>query len=329
VKRREFITLLGGTSVAWPLAARAQQPDRMKRIGVLMGTAESDPEQKALVAAFVRALADFGWKDGGNVRIEYRWASGDADLLRAHAAELARLVPDVIFGQGTPIVTAMQRQSRTTPIVFVMVTDPIGSGLVASLANPGGNITGFSNYEYTMGGKWLETLREVSPGMHRVAVIYNPDNSALPGAVRAIEGAAPTLGVQVTAAPVRSAAEIERAIAAFANGANGGLLILADFITLVNRQLIVALAARHRLPAIYNHSAFVRSGGLMSYGIDPIDLFWRAASYVDRILRGEKPGDLPVQAPTKFELVVNLKTAKALGLTVPLTLQAAAAEVIE
>jgi putative ABC transport system substrate-binding protein len=328
LKRREFVTLLGGAAVAWPLAARAQQPERVRRIGVLMGTAESDPDQKALVSAFAQALADHGWGDGRNVRLAYRWASGDAAHLREQAAELASLTPEVVLAQGTPATTALRHAAPATAIVFVMVTDPVGSGLVSSLAHPGGQITGFTNYESTMGGKWLETLREVAPGINRVAVIHNPDNAAAPGQLRAMEAAAPTLGVRVTAAPVRDAAAIEQAIAAF-TGINGGLVVLVDFITLTHRDLIVTLAARHRLPAIFNVNAFVKSGGLASYSVNPTDLFRRAAAYVDRILKGARPADLPVQQPTKFELIINLKTAKALGIEVPPMLLARTDEVIE
>jgi putative tryptophan/tyrosine transport system substrate-binding protein len=332
MKRRTFITLLGGAAATWPLAARAQQPDQMRRIGVLMGTEESDPDQKALVSAFAQALADLGWRDGRNIRIEYRWASGDTGRLREKAAELASIAPDVVLAQGTAPTTALRQAAPATAIVFVMVTDPVGSGLVSSLAHPGGNITGFTNYEYALGGKWLETLREIAPGINRVAVMHNPDNAAAPGQLRAIEAAAPALGVQVPAAPVRGAAEIEHAIATFAppvNGGLGGLVVLVDFITLTHRDLIVTLAARHRLPAIFNLRVFVKSGGLVSYSINPTDLFHRAASYVDRILKGAKVAALPVQQPTKFELHVNLKTAKALGLEVPPTLLARADEVIE
>jgi putative ABC transport system substrate-binding protein len=328
MRRREFISLLGGAA-AWPRAAHAQQGEQMRRIGVLMGTAESDPDQKALVSALAHALADHGWRDGRNIRIEHRWASGDAARLREKAAELASLTPDVLFAQGTPSATALRHAAPATAIVFVMVTDPVGSGLVSSLAHPGGHITGFTNYESTMGGKWLETLRDVAPGVSQVAVIYNPDNAAAPGQLHTIEAAASTLRVRVTAAPIRDAAEIEHAIAAFAPEVNGGLVVLGDFITLTHRDLIVTLAARHRLPAIFNLSAFVKSGGLVSYSINPIDLFRRAASYVDRILKGATPADLPVQQPTKFELVINLTTAKALGLEIPPSLLARADEVIE
>jgi ABC-type uncharacterized transport system substrate-binding protein len=330
VKRRRFVALLGGAVAAcWPLTARAQQVDQMRRIAVLMGTADSDPDQKAMVSVFTRALEDLGWKEGANIHIEYRWAAGDTARLRAQAAELARLPLDAIFAQGTPATTALRQAAPTTPLVFVNVTDPVDTGLVSSLAHPGGNITGFTNYEFSMGGKWLEVLREIAPGIIRVAVVFNPDNPVMPGQVRSIEAAGPTLGIQVSARPVRNAEEVERAISAFASEANGGLLVLLDFLTLAHRELIIRLATRYRLPAGYGLRVFARSGGLFSYGVDPIDLFRQGASYVDRILKGAKPTDLPVQQPTKYELVINLKTAKALGLTMPPTLLARADEVIE
>jgi ABC-type uncharacterized transport system substrate-binding protein len=275
MRRRDSIISIGGAAAAWSLTARAQQSERMRRIGVLMGTDESDPEQKALVSAFVHALADLGWRDGRNIRIDYRWASGDTGRLREQAAELARLAPDVVVAQGTPATTALRHATPATAIVFVMVTDPVGSGLVSSLAHPAGNIMGFTNYEYTLGGKWLETLREIAPRINRVAVVHNADNAAAPGQLRTIEAAAPALGVQVTAAPVRSAAEIEQAIATFGPGVNGGLVVLVDFITLTHRDLIVTLAAHHHLPAIFNLRVFVKNGGLVSYSINPTDLFHR------------------------------------------------------
>jgi putative ABC transport system substrate-binding protein len=328
VKRRAFITLLGGAA-AWPLAARAQQPDRVRRIGVLMGTAESDPDQKAMVSVFTRALEDLGWKEGANIRIDRRWAEGDVAGLRTQALELARLGLDVIFAQGTPATTALRQAAPTTPLVFVNISDPIGSGLVSSLAYPGGNITGFTNYELSMGGKWLEILKDIAPGITRVAAIFNPDNPALAGLSRSIEAAASTLGIHVVQRPSRNAEELERTISAFASEPNGGLLVLLDFVTLAHRDLIIKLATQHRLPAGYALRIFPASGGLISYGVDPVDLFRRAASYVDRVLKGVKPADLPVQQPIKFELIINLKTAKALGLTVPETLLARADEVIE
>jgi putative ABC transport system substrate-binding protein len=329
IKRRDFITLIGGAAVSWPLAARAQQPERMRRIGVLMGTADTDPDQKALVSVFVRALEDLGWKEGTNIHVEYRWAAGDTARLRAQAEEFARLAPDAIFAQGTPATAALRRAAPTTSLVFVNVTDPVGSGLVSSLAYPGGNITGFTNYELSMGGKWLEILQEIAPAITHVGVVFNPDNPVMPGQVRSIEAAGPKFGIQMSTRPVRNDEEIEQAIKASASEANAGLLVLLDFLTLAHRELIIGLATRHRLPTGYSLRVFATSGGLFSYGVDPVDLFHRGASYVDRILKGAKPTDLPVQQPTKYELVINLKTAKSLGLTVPETLLATADEVIE
>jgi ABC-type uncharacterized transport system substrate-binding protein len=288
----------------------------------LMGTAESDPDQKAMVSVFTRALEDLGWREGANIRIDRRWAEGDVARLRTQASELARLGLDVIFAQGTPATTALRQAAPTTP-------HPISSGLVSSLAYPGGNITGFTNYEFSMGGKWLEILKDIAPGITRVAAIFNPDNPALAGLSRSIEPAASTLGIQVVQRPSRNAEELERAISAFASEPNGGLLVLLDFVTLAHRDLIIKLATQHRLPAGYALRIFAASGGLISYGVDPVDLFRRAASYVDRVLKGVKPADLPVQQPIKFELIINLKTAKAMGLTVPETLLARADEVIE
>ena len=330
MNRREVITLLGGTAVAWPLAARAQQPDRtIRRIGVLMGTAESDPNQKALVSVFTQALADTGWKEGTNIRIEQRWGEGDVALLRTKAAELARFKPDAIFAQGTPATTALRQAAPTTPIVFVNVTDPVGTGLVSSLAYPGGNITGFTNYELSMGGKWLEFLKEIAPSTNRVAAIHNPDNPIMSAQVRSVEMAGSKLGMQVVGQPARNAEEFERTIGDFAAEPNGALLVLLDFVTLAHRDLIIKLAAQHRLPAGYNLRVFAVNGGLISYGVDAVDLFRRGASYIDRILKGEKPSDLPVQTPIRFELVINVKTAKTLGLDVPTKLLALADEVIE
>jgi putative tryptophan/tyrosine transport system substrate-binding protein len=329
MRRRDFITLIGGAMAAWPLLGRAQQPDRMRQVGVLMGTSESDPNQSALISAFTRSLADLGWKEGANIRIERRWADGDLARLRTQATELARIAPDALFAQGTPGTTALRQAAPTTPLVFVMITDPVSSGLVSSLAYPGGNITGFTNYEFSMGGKWRELLKEIAPGTTRVAVIFNPDNPALPGQLRSIEAAGPSLGIVVVAKPARNAEEFERTISAAAAEPNGGLLVLLDFVTLAHRDLITRLAAQHRLPAGYTLRVFPTSGGLISYGVDSLDLFRRGASYVDRILKGAKPADLPVQQPIKFELVINLTTAKALGLTVPPMLLAVADEVIE
>jgi putative ABC transport system substrate-binding protein len=329
VRRRDFITLLGGAAAAWPLAARAQQGERMRRIGVLMGTAESDSDQSALVSVFTQALAGLGWREGSKLHIEYRWAAGNIARLRSQAAELARLAPDTIFAQGTPATTELRHVAPTIPIVFVNVTDPISTGLVSSLAHPGGNITGFTNYEYSMGGKWLEILREIVPGVSRVGVIFNPDNPVMVGQVRSIEAAAAALRVDTVARRGRNAGEFEQAISASATEPNSGALVLLDFVTLAHRELIIGSAARHRLPAGYSLRVFATEGGLFSYGIEAADLFRRAASYVDRILNGAKPAELPVQQPNKFELLINLKTAKALGLEVSPQLLARADEVIE
>jgi putative tryptophan/tyrosine transport system substrate-binding protein len=328
MRRREFLGALGG-AIAWPRGVRAQQPERMRRIGILMGTADSDPDQKALVWMFTRTLAELGWQEGRNVHIEYRWASGDTSRLLQQAVELARLAPDVIFAQGTPATTALRQAAPTTPLVFVNVTDPVKTGLVSSLAHPGGNITGFTNYEFSFSGKWLEILKEIAPRIMRVAVIFNPDNPIMSEHVRLIEAAGPTFSIALAAKPARNAEEFERAISASALGALDGLLVLVDFMTLAHRDLIIRSAARHRLPAGYGMRVFAASGGLFSYGVDPRDLFRRAATYVDRILKGAKPGDLPIQQPNKFELVINLKTAKALGLEIPPMLLARADEVIE
>ncbi len=326
MRRRDFVTFLGGAA-AMPFAARGQE--RVRRIGVLMGTADSDLDQKALVLVFTRALAELGWQEGTKINIEYRWAAGDAARLQAHAAELGRLALDAIFVQGTPATTALRRSAPATPLVFVNVTDPIVTGLVSSLAHPGGNITGFTNYEFSMGGKWLEILKEIAPIVTRVAVVFNPDNPVMPGNVRSIEAAGPTLATQVSVRPARNAEEFERTISAYASEANSGMLVLLDFVTLAHRELIIGLANRYRLPTGFGLRVFATSGGLFSYGVDPVDLFRRAAAYVDRILKGAKPTDLPVQQPNKFQLVINLKTAAAIGLTVPPTLLARADEVIE
>ena len=318
MKRREFITLIGGAA-AWPFAARAQQSPGVKRVGVLMGTADSDPDQKALVSMFSQALAELGWKEGINIHIEYRWAAGDAARLPSLSAELARLTPDAIFAQGTP----------ATPVVFVNVSDPVSTGLVSSLGHPGGNITGFTNYEFSMGGKWLEILKEISPSITRVAVIYNPDNPVMPGNLNSIEAAGPKLGIQVAARPGHNPEDFERAIGAWGSERNGGLLVLLDFLTLAHRDLIIALAGRYRLPAGYSLRVFAANGGLFSYGVDAKDLFRRGAAYVDQILKGSKPADLPIQQPTKYELIINLQTARALGIEVRPDVLSIADEVIE
>ncbi len=330
LKRREFITLLGSAAAAWPLAARAQQPDGMRRIGVLMHLPENDPEAQARMRAFRQGLQQLGWVEGRNVRIDYRFGAADVDRARRSAAELIALAPDVIQASGTGPMAAVQQATRTVPIVFAQVPDPVNAGFVVSLARPGGNATGFSVFEeYGTSGKWLELLKEVAPQVTRVAVLRDPTIAAGIGQTGAIQSVAPSLGVQVSPVGVRDASEIERAIAAFGHGANGGLIVLGAPLAIMQRDLISTLAARHRLPAVYPVRLFVAAGGLISYGPDSIDPYRHVAGYVDRILKGEKPADLPVQNPTKFELVINLKTAKALGLDVPAAVLARADEVIE
>ena len=328
MRRREFITLLGGAT-AWPIAARAQQTERVRRVGMLMSLAADDPESLARLTAFLQRLQELGWTDGGNIRIDYRWAAGDAERSRRYSAELVALAPDVILAAGSVGLEALQQATRTVPIVFVHVADPVGGGFVNSLARPGGNATGFSQFEYGVIGKLLELLKEIAPGVTRVAVIRDPTISAGAGQFGAIQTAAPSFGVEVSPVNMRDAGEIERAIADFARAANGGLILTAGPLASIHRELIVTLAARHKLPAIYFERYFAVGGGLISYGPHLVDQYRRAADYVDRILKGEKPADLPVQAPTRYELVINLKTAKALGLTVPPSLLARADEVIE
>jgi putative tryptophan/tyrosine transport system substrate-binding protein len=330
MRRREFITLLGGAAAAWPLAAHAQQRERMRRIGVLMSAVEGDPTGLEYITAFAQALAELGWSVGRNVRIEYRWGAGDLDRFRRYAAELVALSPDVVLASAGSIVGALQQASRTVPIVFVTTIDPVGGGWVESLSRPGTNATGFASFEFSMSGKWLELLKEIAPGVKRVAVVRDPSVPAGSGGLAAIQTVAPSLGVELTPVGVRDAGEIERAIAAFARSSNGGLILVGPTSSVRRHfDLVVALAARHRLPAVYPNRLFVTGGGLISYAPDSVDQYRRAAGYVDRILKGEKPADLPVQAPTKYELVINLKTAKALGLEVPATVLARAAEVIE
>ena len=328
MRRREFITLLGGAAL-WPLGARAQQPERMRRIGVLMGPAADDPDGQARIAALLQGLQQLGWGVGRNVRVDIRWAAGNADDSRRYAAELVALASDVIVANGSISMAPLLQATRSVPIVFVVVPDPVGAGNVDSLARPGGNATGFMSFEYGMSAKWLELLKQVAPGVTRVAVIRDPAITAGAGQFGAIQSVAPSVGVEVSPISARDAPEIERAIAAFAHSSNGGLVVTQSALTTVHRDLIVTLAARHKLPAVYYERHFVTAGGLISYGPDFVDQHRQAATYVDRILKGEKPADLPVQAPTKFELVINLKTAKALGLTVPPTLLASANEVIE
>jgi putative ABC transport system substrate-binding protein len=329
MKRREFISLLGGAAAAWPLTARAQQGERMRRIGVLMNLTADDPETSARVTAFAQGLQQLGWTDGRNVRIDYRWSAGDADLSRKYAAELVALAPDVILANGSPAVAPLQQLTRTVPIVFVYIVDPVGAGFVESLPRPGGNITGFTFFEYGMSAKWLELLKEIVPQLKQAAVLRDPTIASGAGQYAVIQAVAPSLGVELRAVGVGDAGEIERAITAFARSSNGGLIVTGSSLAAVHRDLIVTLAARHRLPAVYPFRYFAARGGMMSYGANSIDPIRRAVGYVDRILKGEKPADLPVQAPTKYELVINLKTAKALGLEVPPTLLARADEVIE
>jgi putative ABC transport system substrate-binding protein len=328
MKRREFITLLGGAA-AWPLAARAQQPERMRRIGVLMSTAVDDPQDPARLAAFAQGLQELGWTIGRNLRIDYRWSASSPDNARKYAAELAALAPDVTLASGTIALAAVQQIRHTTSIVFVNLIDPVSGGFVESLARPGGNTTGFLLFEYGISGKWLELLKEIAPRVTRVAVLRDPTQSGGTGQLGAIQSAASQLGVEFRPVGVRDAREIERGITDFGRGPNGGLIVAAGTQAREHRELIIGLAARHRLPAVYFNRLFVEAGGLISYGADTIDPLRRAANYVDRILKGEKPSDLPVQAPTKYDLVLNLKTAKALGLDVPDSLLARADEVIE
>jgi putative tryptophan/tyrosine transport system substrate-binding protein len=329
IKRREFITLLGGAAVAWPLAARAQQSERMRRIGVLIPLAADDPESQRRLTAFVQGLQELGWTDGRNIRIETRWTAGDTDRMRRHAAELVALAPDVILASGGTVVGALLEASRTTPIVFTLTVDPVGAGHVASLARPGGNATGFTGYEYGLAAKWLELLKEIAPRVTRAAVLRDTATPQGVGLFAVIRGASSALSVELRPVDVRNADEIERGITAVAREGNGGLIVTASGLAIVHRDLIITLAARHKLPAIYFQNYFVHAGGLVSYGPDPVEPHRQAAQYVDRILKGENPGDLPVQAPTKYQLTISLKTAKALGLEVPPTLLARADEVIE
>jgi ABC-type uncharacterized transport system substrate-binding protein len=329
VRRREFITLLGSAVAAWPLAARAQQREKMRRIGVLMNLAADDAEGQARLAAFLQGLQEAGWAVGHNVRIDLRWGAGDADNFRKQAAELVALAPDVIFASGSPAATPLLQATRTVPIVFAQVVDPVGAGLVASLARPGGNATGFTAPEYGFSGKWVELLKEIAPSVTRVAVLRDAASSSGIGMLGAIQLAASSFGIELTPVGVSDAGEIERGVTAFSRAANGALIVTGNTLTMVHRELIITLAARHRLPAVYALPLFANGGGLISYGSDTIDPHRRAASYVDRILKGEKPGDLPVQNPTKYSLVINLKAAKALGLKVPPMLLTRADEVIE
>ena len=331
MRRRQFITLLGGAAVAWPLTARAQQPDRVRRIGALVsgGIDVDDLDMQTRIGAFQQGLQQLGWADGRNFRIDVRMGGGDADRTRRYAEELVALAPDVILVTGAAGVTPILKATRTVPVVFTSVVDPVGAGFVESLARPGGNATGFVSFEYGLSAKLLELLKEVAPGVKRVAVIRDPDISAGTGQFGAIQAAAPSLGLDLIAINPREAGEVERAIAAFARTPNGGLITTSSALAVIRRDLIIGLAAKHKLPAIYYRRLFAASGGLVSYGSDVIDQLRRAAGYVDRILKGEKPDELPVQAPNKYEFVINLKTAKALGLTIPPSVLARADEVIE
>jgi ABC-type uncharacterized transport system substrate-binding protein len=328
MQRRQFIALLGGAAT-WPLAARAQQGDRIWRIGVLTGVKADDPDTKARFAAFEQALQQLGWTQGRNVRIDYRFAGGDAATSRKQAEELVALAPDVIVSTGSFSTGALLRATRTVPVVFAIVPDPVGSGFVDSLSQPGGNATGFMHFEYGLSGKWLELLKEIAPSLTRAIVLWDPAVPAGIGQFAIIQSVATSAGVDVRPVNLRDEGEVERAITAFARAPNGGLVVTASVSALVHRDLIIALAARHKLPAVYFERYFVAAGGLISYGANFIDQHRRAAGYVDRILKGEKPADLPVQAPTKYELVVNLKTAKELGLTIPPAVLARADELIE
>ena len=330
MKRREFITLLGGAAVAWPLGARAQPSVRVRRIGIFMNLASDDAEGQSRNAAFLQGLQELGWSVGRNVRVAYRWGANnlDPDRIRKDAADLLALTPDVVLAATAPIVVVLQRLSRTVPIAFVGVIDPVGAGLVASLARPGGNATGFSMFEYGLSAKWLELLKEISPDVKRVAVLREPTIAGI-GQLAAMQTAAPSFGVELQPIDVHDPGEIERALAEFARSPNGGLVVPLSTSAIAHRELIVALAAQQRLPAIYPNRLDVAGGGLISYGANGLDQYRRVAGYIDRILKGEKPADLPVQAPVKYELVLNLKAAKALGLEVPATLLARADEVIE
>jgi putative ABC transport system substrate-binding protein len=328
MRRREFITLIGGAAAAWPLAARAQQA-RLRRIGVFANLPEDDPEVLLNIAAFAQGLASLGWTIGRNLQIDYRWGEGDADRVRRSAAELVALAPDAILAHGSTQLGPLLQATRSVPVVFVSVTDPVGGGFVASLAHPSGNATGFMDFEYGLSGKWLELLKQIAPRVTRAAIIRDPTIPASIGQLAAIQTAAPAFGIELTPIDVRDAAEIERAVNTFVRTANGGLIVLANRLAALHRDLIASLAARHRLPAVYPYRYYVTSGGLMSYGANIPEQYRLAAGYVDRILKGEKPDDLPVQAPTRYELVINLKAAKAIGLDVPPLLLARADEVIE
>jgi putative ABC transport system substrate-binding protein len=327
VKRRAFITMLGGAAASWPLAARAQQPERLQRIGFLTSVSESDAQIR--LAAFLQGLRDLGWTEGRNIRIDYRFGDGYSTRVAQIAREVIELQPDVILSQGSAAVAALRQHTLSIPIVFVQVSDPVAAGFVTNLAHPNGNVTGFTSFEFSISEKWLQLIKESVPSVTRMVVVFDPATPNWTPYLRAIEAAAPSMGLQLTPAGVRDSAEIENAINAFARVPNGGIVVLPNPVTTELREQVIALAARHRLPAIYPYRYFAASGGLMSYGIDLPDIWRRAATYVDRILKGVKPTELPVQQPTKYELIINLKTAKALGLTIPPGVLAIADEVIE
>jgi len=329
MRRREFISLLCSTAVVWPFAAHAQENERMRRIGVLLPSAADDAEYLARMAAFLQGLQQLGWSDGRNVRIDIRWSAGDANLVRKYAAELIALAPDVILAPGSTSLGPLLQATRTVPIVFTTILDPVGAGFVDSLARPGGNATGFIAFEYGLSGKWLELLKQIAPSLTQVAVLRDPATAAGIGQFAAIQSVAPSFGVELRPIDVREVGEIERAVTTFARSSNGGLIVTAGSGSAIHRNVIITLAARHKLPTVYSDRHFVASGGLISYGPDRFDQYRRAAAYVDRIFNGEKPAELPVQAPTKYELAINLKTAKTLGLSVTPTLLASADEVIE
>jgi ABC-type uncharacterized transport system substrate-binding protein len=329
MRRREFIGLLGGAAAAWPLAARAKQAERMRRIGVLMGYPEGDPQAQANVTALLQGLQNLGWIEGRNVQSNYRWAGGDPDKARTFARELIATTPDVMLSSTNQVTRILQQETQTIPIVFAFVGDPVGSGFAASLAHPGKNITGFANFENSIGGKWVQLFKEIAPRAGRVGFVFNPDAAPNVGFFHAAEAAAPSLGIKLAALAVRDASDIEQYIAAFASEPDGGLIVAPHAVTLGNRKLLIELAARYRLPAIYSDRYFAESGGLASFGNNSADLFRRAATYIDLILKGANPADLPVQLPTKFELIVNLKAAEMLGLTIPESFLIRADAVIE
>ena len=329
MRRRALVATLGGAAVAWPLLGRTQQINQMRRVGVLMLLAAEDAVAKIRIVKFRQSLRQLGWIDGNNLQIDYRWSTGDSDQVRKDAVDLVALAPDVLLATGSSSVAALQQATRTVPIVFALVSDPVGAGFVDSLPRPGGNATGFTNFEYVISAKWLELLKQIAPGLTRVAVLRDSAIAAGAGQLGAMQAVAPSLGVELSPIGVRDAGEIERAIAAFARSPNGGLILTASALAPVHRDLIITLAARHRLPAVYYERYFAADGGLISYGPDQLDQYRRAAGYVDRILKGEKAANLPVQSPAKYELVVNLKTAKELGLTIPETILVRSDEVIE